>query len=211
MVWLSRNGKRQRSLLMLYGWVETTVWKYPRALARQSGYYRCRYGRVVLLAEVLGLSPSYNAGAWLSGVACDRTKVGMRVRLLVVTACVVLVAAAVASVVLLGHGRHETPPSVRAASHAGPPTPAGALSAVRLLVSDKGRKALAPALAAVLPTGRPFPAGTTFSVLAGSWQQTGIYANTTGTLREPGHAPVRAEIGLVERSGRWLVTFEATL
>jgi hypothetical protein len=133
----------------------------------------------------------------------------MRVRVLVVTACVVLVAAAVAGVVLLGHGRPVTP-SARAASHAGRPTPAGALSAVRLLVSDKGRKALAPALAAVIPAGRPFPAGTTFSVLPGSWQQTGIYANTTGTLREPGHAPVRAEIGLVERGGRWLVTFEAT-
>jgi hypothetical protein len=134
----------------------------------------------------------------------------MRVRVLVVTACVVLVAAAVAGVVLIGHGRHVTPPPARAASHADRPTPAGALSAVRLLVSDKGRKALAPALEAVIPAGRPFPAGTTFSVLPGSWQQTGIYANTTGTLREPGHAPVRAEIGLVERGGRWLVTFEAT-
>jgi hypothetical protein len=40
---------------------QTTVWKYPGAWARRSGYYRCRYGRVVLLIEVVGLSPSYGA------------------------------------------------------------------------------------------------------------------------------------------------------
>ena len=76
-------------------------------------------------------------------------------------------------------------------------------------MSDQGRKALAPALAAVIPAGRPFPAGTTFTALPGSWQRTGSYANITGTLREPGQAPVRAEIGLMQQGGRWLVTFEA--
>ena len=124
------------------------------------------------------------------------------------TVCIVL-AAAVAGVLLLGHGRHPTS-AAHEASHRRRPAPPGALSAVKLLVSDQGRKALAPALAAVIPAGRPFPPGTTFTALPGSWQRTGSYANITGTLREPGHPPVRAEIGLVEQGGRWLVTFEAT-
>lgn len=149
------------------------------------------------------------SNARIFGVACNRAGgVSMRGRIVAVTVCIVLAAAAVAGVLLLGHSRHPTS-AAHEASHRRRPAPAGALSAVKLLVSDQGRKALAPALAAVIPPGRPFPAGTTFSALPGSWQRTGVYANITGMLREPGHAPVRAEIGLVKRGGRWLVTFEA--
>ena len=123
------------------------------------------------------------------------------------TVCIVL-AAAVAGVLLFVHGRHPAS-AAHETSHQRRPAPPAALSAVMLLVSDQGRKALAPALAAVIPAGRPFPAGTTFTALPGSWQRTGSYANITGTLREPGQAPVRAEIGLMQQGGRWLVTFEA--
>lgn len=88
--------------------------------------------------------------------------------------------------------------------------PAGASAAMRLLVSARGRSALTPELSAVLPAGRLFPAGTTFVPKPGTWHQAGAYANLTGTLREPGHRARIAEVGLVDRHGRWLITFEAS-
>jgi hypothetical protein len=90
--------------------------------------------------------------------------------------------------------------------------PGGAESAVRLLLSARGRQALTPELDAVLPPGgdRLFPAGSRFTASAGSWRQAGGFANVTGMLRQPGKAPVAAEIGLAERKGRWLITFEGT-
>jgi len=63
---------------------------------------------------------------------------------------------------------------------------------------------LTPELKAVLPAGRLFPAGTVFVAAAGSWRPAGVFANLTGTLREPGRLPQRAEIGLVRRAvGGW--------
>jgi hypothetical protein len=65
----------------------------------------------------------------------------------------------------------------------------------------------------MLPHGRVrlFPAGSKFTPSASRWHQAGAYANVTGILREPGKAPMQAEIGLVDRHGRWLVTFEGGL
>jgi hypothetical protein len=94
---------------------------------------------------------------------------------------------------------------------AGRPVPPAAVSAVQLLVSGSGHSALTPELNSVAGSGRLFPAGTTFTVRPGSWRQTGAYANLTGTFRVPGRAPALAEVGLVRRGGRWLVTFEGAL
>ena len=47
--------------------------------------------------------------------------------------------------------------------------------------------------------------------MAGTRHKAGAYANVSGTLREPGRAPRRVEIGLVRRHTRWLVAFEETL
>jgi hypothetical protein len=80
---------------------------------------------------------------------------------------------------------------------------------VQLLMATGGRTALTPELNASLPPGRMFPAGTTFTVKQGTWHQAGAYANVSGTLQIPGHSPELAEIGLVHRNGRWLITFEA--
>jgi hypothetical protein len=87
--------------------------------------------------------------------------------------------------------------------------PPQAAAKVQLLVSARGRTALTPELNASLHPGQMFPAGTTFTVQQGSWHQAGAYANVSGILRMPGHAPELAEVGLVHRNGRWLVTFEA--
>jgi hypothetical protein len=87
--------------------------------------------------------------------------------------------------------------------------PLQAAAAVQLLMATGGRTALTPELNASLPPGRMFPAGTTFTVKQGTWHEAGAYANVSGTLQMPGHAPEPAEIGLVYRNGRWLVTFEA--
>jgi hypothetical protein len=87
--------------------------------------------------------------------------------------------------------------------------PPQAVAAVQLLVSARGRSALTSELNASLPPGQMFPAGTMFAIEQGSWHQAGAYANVSGTLKMPGHAPEPAEVGLVHRNGRWLVTFEA--
>jgi hypothetical protein len=122
---------------------------------------------------------------------------------------------AVALVVVLGAGaavlaadRH----SGRASAVSGAGAPPTAIAAIRQLTSASAavqRKAVTPELGSVLPVGRLFPPGTKFTPNPHGWQQSGAYAHITGTLREPGHAPTPAEIGLVRRGDRWLVTFEA--
>ena len=137
-------------------------------------------------------------------------------RPILLTAAAGLVVILVAILVVVVHGSRQVvhqpaarqPASVRSAAAPGSVPPA-ATSAVQLLVSAKGRTALTPELNSVLRPGRLFPAGTTFTAKAGSWHQAGAYANVSGTLRVPGHVPERAEIGLIDRGGRWLVTFEA--
>ena len=121
-------------------------------------------------------------------------------RVLVAAGAVAVIAAAVAVVLVL----HRGP-----AAGNGRNIPPGAQTTVSLLVSARGRQALAPGLGAFLGKGRLFPAGTTFMARPGSWHRAGPYANVSGVLRVPGKSPVEAEIGLVRRQGRWLVTFEA--
>jgi hypothetical protein len=127
-------------------------------------------------------------------------------------AALVLVAVA-AVVIAVIYFRHHgaSGPAHAVGAHAAAPA-AGAIAAVRQLTTGTSateqRAAVAPALAAELPPGQPFPAGTSFTPLAGSWAQSGDYAHLTGTLREPGAAPVQVEIGLMLSGGRWLVTFE---
>jgi hypothetical protein len=124
--------------------------------------------------------------------------------LLAVGAVAVLVAAA--AVAFLLHGGTTARQGSRTA---GGDIPSSALASVRLLVSAHGRQALTSELDAILSKGQLFPAGATFSPTPGSWHQVGAYANVTGTLRVPGQATAVAEIGLIDRAGRWLVTFEA--
>jgi hypothetical protein len=116
-----------------------------------------------------------------------------------------MVVAAAVTVFVLNHGLRVQ----SGASTASGDIPPGAQVPIRLLVSAHGRQALTPELNAFLPKGKLFPAGTTFTARPGSWHQAGGYANVSGVLRVPGKSPVNAEIGLVKRTGHWLVTFEA--
>lgn len=117
----------------------------------------------------------------------------------------IVIAAIVAVVIAVIYFRHHGSGTAKG-------TPPAAIAAVRQLTTGTSatdqRAAVAPALAAELPPGQPFPAGTSFTPLAGSWAQSGNYAHLTGTLREAGAAPVQVEIGLMLSGGRWLVTFE---
>jgi hypothetical protein len=129
---------------------------------------------------------------------------------LVIAAAVIVVAGSAAGVLLLRHQAQHPGRHTAVAAHLRDGIPGSAESTVRLLLSARGRQALTPELNAVLPHGssRLFPSGSTFTPGAGTWHQAGAYANVTGTLREPGKAGARAEIGFVDRRGRWLVTFE---
>jgi hypothetical protein len=130
---------------------------------------------------------------------------GMKRKILLAAGTVAVLLAAAAAVFAL-HGGTATRTG---SGTTGGNIPFSALASVRLLVSPHGRQALTPELDAFLPKGQMFPPGTTFSPAPGSWHQAGAYANVTGLLRVPGQTPAVAEIGLVNRAGRWLVTFEA--
>jgi hypothetical protein len=137
-----------------------------------------------------------------------------RGRALVIVAVVLVLGGALGAGALLLHQRHDSHASVTTSAARKPDgVPSGAQATVGLLLSAEGRAALTPELRAALPHGnrRLFPAGSKFTPSKGGWQQAGAYANLTGTLREPGKAPVKAEIGFVDRHGKWLVTFEGTL
>lgn len=134
----------------------------------------------------------------------DRGGYGMKRKILLAAGAVAVLAATVVVFLLQGGTTAQ-----QGSSTAGGDIPASALASVRLLVSAHGRQALTPELDATLSKGQLFPAGTVFSPAPGSWHQVGAYANVTGTLRVPGQAPAVAEIGLVDRGSRWLVTFEA--
>ena len=136
------------------------------------------------------------------------------------TISVVVVVVAVALVALLRHefrSRHagSAAGAEVAASATSANVPSSALTTLRKLVTGASaaaqRAAMTPELAAVLPAGRPFPAGTVFTPDAGSWVRSGPYAHLTGTLRVPGAPPSRVEVGLMRRVGHWRVTFEEKL
>lgn len=131
---------------------------------------------------------------------------------LAIAVAVIVVAGGAATVLLLRHRAPQTGGAAAVAARVHADVPVGAGSTVRLLLSARGRQALTPELNAALPHrgGLLFPAGSTFTPNRRSWQQAGAYANVTGTLHEPGKAPVKAEIGFVNRRGKWLVTFEGT-
>jgi hypothetical protein len=136
-----------------------------------------------------------------------------RGRVLAVMLIVVVAVAAVGSGLFFRYRESHIGGKAVAARNVGGAVPAGAQSVVRLLFSPKGRRALTPELKAALRPGQRgmFPAGSRFVISAGGWHRSGAYANVTGTLWQPGKARVRAEVGLVDRHGRWLVTFEETL
>ena len=77
--------------------------------------------------------------------------------------------------------------------------------------SAEQRAALSPSLAASLPQGTLFPAGSTVTLDGDSWHQAGDYANATGDLSEPGVSAQSVEIGFISTGGQWLVTFEEPL
>lgn len=124
-------------------------------------------------------------------------------------------------------GPAPTPPLPVPASPSAPPStptpgaggylpgaavPAGALATCQRFVSASPagqRHALVAALAARLPAGALFPAGTTLAMDPLSWHQAGKFANATGTLTVPGRAAQHVEIGFVEQAtGTWLIAFE---
>jgi hypothetical protein len=132
--------------------------------------------------------------------------------LAIAVAVIVVGGVAAGALFLRDKAPHTSEPSAVAARARGG-VPAGAESTVRLLLSARGREALTPELNTALPHGgeRLFPAGSTFTSNAAGWRQARAYANLAGTLREPGKTPTKAEIGFVNRRGRWLITFEGTL
>jgi hypothetical protein len=113
--------------------------------------------------------------------------------------------------------RHKDAETVRTTSSTTSTLPTGgapssAITTIQELTSGgtaaAQRRAVTPELNSLLPAGRLFPAGTTFTPAPHSWHRSGAYANTSGTLKEPGQPAVPVEIGLVLRGGSWLVTFE---
>jgi hypothetical protein len=106
-------------------------------------------------------------------------------------------------------------PAVQAGVYApGRPVPAAAAATAQRLVSGTAaeqRAALSPSLAASLPQGTLFPAGSTLTLDGDSWHQAGDYANATGNLSEPGASTQSVEIGFINTGGQWRVTFEEPL
>jgi hypothetical protein len=109
----------------------------------------------------------------------------MRVKVMIASGVVVVLVAGLVVALILRHGSRpvsaQAPASARAASSRRSVPPAAA-SAIRLLVSARGRSALTPELNTALSPGRLFPAGTMFTAMPGTWHQAGAYANVTGTL-----------------------------
>jgi hypothetical protein len=140
----------------------------------------------------------------------------MRKYILVGLAIVIIAFGAIGVLHLIGGTSSSTTQSAayKAVYHPGRPVPPTAAATARDLVGGteaEQRAALSPALAAVLPHGTLFPAGSTITVNAHSWQQAGGYANATGTLSEPGASAQPVEIGFIRSNGTWLVTFEEPL
>jgi len=140
----------------------------------------------------------------------------MRKYLLVGAVIVVIAVGAIGVLHLIGGAPAMVAPGAayRAVYGTGRPVPATAATTARDLVTGteaQQRAALSPALAAVLPQGSLFPAGSTIALNANSWHQAGGYANATGTLSEPGASAQSVEIGFISSNGTWLVTFEEPL
>ena len=127
------------------------------------------------------------------------------------TAVAVLITALAAGSLTACSGTPAASPSPSPSASPGLPVPAAAVATVKQLVSGneaQQRAALWPNLAAVLPAGAVFPAGSALALDSDSWHQSGSYANATGMLSEPGKSPRLVEIGFIRSGGSWLVTFE---
>jgi hypothetical protein len=148
-----------------------------------------------------------------------------RTSLILTAGCTVLIALAAGALLLWpghllsgGTASANPPASTATASKtditARDTVPAGAAATAQRMVSGTAaqqRAALTPQLNAALPAGLLFPAGATVALDESSWHQSGPYANATGKLSVPGQAVRPVEIGFVERSGTWLVTFDESL
>jgi len=140
----------------------------------------------------------------------------MRKYILLGLAIVIIAFGAIGVLHLIGGTSSSTAQSAAydAVYRPGRPVPATAAATARDLVSGteaEQRAALSPTLAAALPHGTLFPAGSTITLNADSWHQAGGYANATGTLFEPGASAHPVEIGFISSNGTWLVTFEEPL
>jgi hypothetical protein len=96
----------------------------------------------------------------------------------------------------------------------GRPVPAAAAATAQRLASGtpaEQRATLSSSLAAVLPQGTLFPAGSAIKLYSDGWHQAGDYANALGVLTEPGVGAQPVEIGFIKSGDRWLVTFEEPL
>jgi hypothetical protein len=98
-----------------------------------------------------------------------------------VTGIGVVAALAVVALVVLYFSEHGSRGSAgtsaaREAAEARP-IPPGVAVVVQALVSAQGRAVLTSELNALIGPGRLFPAGTTYTAVPGSWQQTGAYAS----------------------------------
>lgn len=122
----------------------------------------------------------------------------------------ILVAGAIAAAFLLNRSSEAAAGASRVTGGAPPPalTTIGRLTSANVAAQ---RSAITPELASLLPAGRLFPKGTSFTPIPHGWHRSGAYASLIGVLREPGHGAARAEIGLMLRQGHWLVTFEERL
>jgi hypothetical protein len=127
---------------------------------------------------------------------------------------VILVAVLVWPGHLLRSGSSAAPAADASGYAPGHAVPAAAAATAQKLVGGTAagqRAALSPSLAASLPPGTLFPAGSTVTLDGDSWHQAGDYANATGELSEPGASAQSVEIGFMSTGGQWLVTFEEPL
>jgi hypothetical protein len=123
----------------------------------------------------------------------------------------VLVGSSSSSADKSGGGALSSTAPAGAAARPGTAVPAAAAAVAKQLVAgseQEQRAMLAPGLDQELPAGALFPAGSTIKLDARGWHQTGDYAAADGTLREPGAPAARVEIGFMQVSGQWRVTFE---
>lgn len=137
-------------------------------------------------------------------------------RYLLIGLVIVIIAVGAVGVVHLISGSSATaqPAALGSLYRPGQSVPPAAAATARDLVTGtetEQRAALSPSLAAVLPHGVLFPAGSTIALDENSWHQAGGYANAIGTLSEPGASAQPVEIGFASSNGTWLVTFEESL
>jgi hypothetical protein len=132
---------------------------------------------------------------------------------------VVVVVVLVGAIVLTGCGAGSPPESSGTSTTAAANTaakrtpgiavPAAAQTVATQLASPDGATAdgaLTPAAAAAAGAGPLFPAGSTLTLDADSWHQSGRFANATATVKT-GAKTSTYEIGFLKTPSGWRVTF----